>query len=114
VIVAGGGNSAGQAALFLAESGSPVTIVIRGPDLNANMSHYLVERIEEHPHVDVRANTKIAALDGDEMLRTVRVVGKEGEETLPCNALFSFIGAEPASEWLSGCAALDERWGAFP
>jgi thioredoxin reductase (NADPH) len=109
VVVAGGGNSAGQAAMFLAESGSAVTIVIRGPDLNARMSRYLVDRIDAHQRIDVRANTKITGLEGDQQLNSIRVAGPEGDVTLRCAALFSFIGAEPASEWLSRCAALDER-----
>jgi thioredoxin reductase (NADPH) len=109
VVIVGGGNSAGQAAVFLAESGSQVTVVIRGPDLNANMSRYLVDRIEEHQRIDVRTNTRITGLDGDETLSAVRVAGKDGEDTLTCVALFSFIGAEPNSEWISGCAALDAR-----
>jgi thioredoxin reductase (NADPH) len=109
VVVAGGGNSAGQAAMFLAESGSPVTIVIRGPDLSARMSRYLVDRIDAHEHIDVRVNTKIIGLDGDQELDSIRVAGPEGDATLRCAALFSFIGADPASEWLSRCAALDER-----
>jgi thioredoxin reductase (NADPH) len=109
VVVAGGGNSAGQAAVFLAEAGSPVTIVIRGPDLDATMSRYLVDRVLEDPRIDVRANTKIVALDGEETLRSVHVAGDDGQTELPCTALFSFIGAEPASEWLSGCAALDKH-----
>jgi thioredoxin reductase (NADPH) len=109
VVVAGGGNSAGQAAMFLAESGSPVTIVIRGPDLIARMSRYLVDRIDAHPSIDVRANTTITGLEGDRELKSIRVASPEGDVTLRCAALFSFIGAEPASEWLSGCAALDER-----
>lgn len=109
VVVAGGGNSAGQAALFLAERGSPVTIVVRGPDLATSMSRYLVDRIEADPRVEVRANTQITALDGDRALSAVRIQGKDGDEVLGCLALFSFIGAEPASSWLSGCAALDGR-----
>ncbi|MDX6578493.1 MAG: thioredoxin reductase [Gaiellales bacterium] len=109
VVVAGGGNSAGQAAMFLAESGSPVTIVIRGPDLNARMSRYLVDRIDAHERIEVWANTKITGLDGDQELSSIRVTGPDGDATLRCVALFSFIGAEPASEWLSRCAALDER-----
>jgi len=109
VVVAGGGNSAGQAAVFLAESGSPVTLVIRGPDLNASMSRYLVDRIEAHPRVSVRTNTKITALGGDEVLRSIRVAGWDGDAKLSCAALFSFIGAAPASGWLSGCAAMDDR-----
>jgi len=109
VVVVGGGNSAGQAAMYLAESGSPVTVVIRGSDLSATMSRYLIDRIEAHQHIDVRANTQITGLDGDESLTSVRVTGKDGDTTLGCGGLFSFIGAEPASEWLSGCAALDEH-----
>jgi thioredoxin reductase (NADPH) len=109
VVVAGGGNSAGQAAMFLAEYGSPVTIVIRGPDLSARMSRYLVDRIDAHERIEVWANTKITGLDGDQELSSIRVMGPDGDATLRCVALFSFIGAEPASEWLSRCAALDER-----
>ena len=109
VVVAGGGNSAGQAAVFLADSGSPVTVVIRASDLNASMSRYLVDRIEDHKRIDVRVNTKITGLDGDQTLSSVRVAGADGDAMLPCVALFSFIGADPASGWLSGCAALDER-----
>jgi thioredoxin reductase (NADPH) len=109
VVIVGGGNSAGQAAVFLADSGSPVTVVIRAPDLNASMSRYLVDRLEAHERIEIRANTKITGLDGDQTLASVRVVGADGDATLSCGALFSFIGADPASAWLSGCAALDER-----
>src|SRR5215831_16386337 len=73
VIVVGGGNSAGQAALFLSASGSPVTVVIRGRDLGAKMSRYLVDRIEVDPHIEVRANSTIIGLDGDQTLTSARV-----------------------------------------
>jgi thioredoxin reductase (NADPH) len=109
VVVVGGGNSAGQAGLFLAECGSPVTLVIRGPDLGAKMSRYLVDRIEGDARIRVRTNTEITALDGDGVLSSVRMTGKDGEDVIFCVALFSFIGAEPSSDWLSGCAALDAR-----
>ncbi|GHO87003.1 FAD-dependent oxidoreductase [Dictyobacter formicarum] len=109
VMVAGGGNSAGQAALFLAAAGSPTTIVIRGHDLNANMSRYLVDRIEADARINVRTNTKIVSLDGDRTLALVRVTTVGGDAVVPCNALFSFIGVDPAANWLSGCAALDEH-----
>ncbi len=109
VVVAGGGNSAGQAGLFLAQSGSAVTFVIRGPDLNASMSRYLVERIEEDDRIAVRTNTRITGLDGDRVLGAVQLASADGEAIVPCAALFSFIGAEPASSWLSGCAALDDH-----
>jgi thioredoxin reductase (NADPH) len=109
VVVAGGGNSAGQAAVFLADAGSAVTVVIRGPDLAASMSRYLVDRIEAHEQIAVRPDTKIVGLDGEQALAGVRVSGADGEATLPCVALFSFIGADPSSDWLSGCATLDDR-----
>jgi len=105
----GGGNSAGQAAMFLAEAGSSVTVVIRHPDLSANMSRYLVDRLDAHPRIDVRTGAQITGLDGDRTLSSVRVTSPEGDVVLPCVAVFSFIGAEPASDWLSGCAALDDR-----
>ena len=109
VVVAGGGNSAGQAALFLAGASSAVTVVIRGDDLAASMSSYLLDRIESDDRVSVRTNTKILGLDGGRTLEAIRISGVDGDASLPCAALFSFIGAEPASAWLSGCAALDDR-----
>jgi thioredoxin reductase (NADPH) len=109
VVVVGGGNSAGQAALFLADQGSRVTVVIRGKDLGAGMSRYLVDRLTSHPLIDVLTATRVVGLEGDQSLVSVRLAGPTGEETLPTAALFSFIGADPASGWLSGCAALDNR-----
>ncbi len=109
VIVVGGGNSAGQAAMFLAEQGSQVTVVIRGADLNAGMSRYLAERLESHPSIEVLTQTQVVGLEGDEYLRAVRLAGPGQERSLRVAGLFSFIGADPASGWLSGCAALDDR-----
>jgi thioredoxin reductase (NADPH) len=110
VLVVGGGNSAGQAAMFLAEQAdSPVTVIIRGPDLGANMSRYLVERIEANPKIRVLTNARITAVDGDRSLTSARITTADGDATLPCVALFSFIGAEPSAGWLSRCAALDDR-----
>jgi thioredoxin reductase (NADPH) len=109
VVVVGGGNSAGQAALFLAEAGSPVTLLIRGPDLSSSMSRYLVDRIEADVHIEVRTDTEVTGLNGEQTLTSVRIVSPDGKEALSCVALFSFIGAEPSSGWLSECAALDSR-----
>src|SRR4029077_6446469 len=95
--------------LYLADAGSAVTIVIRGPDLAATMSRYLVDRIEADTRTVVRRNTRILALEGGDFLTGVRISGPGGEETIATTALFSFIGADPASQWLSGCAALDDR-----
>jgi thioredoxin reductase (NADPH) len=109
VMVVGGGNSAGQAALFLSEWASEVTIVIRADELGASMSRYLVDRIEVHPGIEVRTRTRVIGLDGARTLSSARVAGPDGEVVLPCSALFSFIGADPASDWISGCAALDDH-----
>ena len=109
VVVAGGGNSAGQAALFLAESGSPVTVVIRGGDLDTTMSRYLIDRIEADLRITVRHHTTVDALNGDQALHSVELAGPDGSETLTCSGLFSFIGADPASGWLSSRAALDDH-----
>jgi thioredoxin reductase (NADPH) len=107
VLVVGGGNSAGQAAVFLSEASS-VTIVIRGPELGAEMSRYLVDRIEADDRITVRTSTRVTGLDGDGVLSSVRLSGADGESAVSCGGLFSFIGAEPSSAWLSGCAALDD------
>ena len=109
VVVVGGGKSAGQAALFLAEAGGSVALVIRSPDLGRNMSRYLVDRIEAHPAVDVHLSSHVTGLDGGSTLAAVRVTGPDGETVMPCSGLFSLIGADPSSDWLSGCAALDEH-----
>ncbi len=104
-VVVGGGNSAGQAAMFLSDSG-PVTVVIRGDDLGKSMSRYLTDRIDAHPGITVRTETQITGLVGDPDLQAVRMADADGEAEVPCAGLFSFIGAEPSSDWISGCAAL--------
>lgn len=109
VAVVGGGNSAGQAAIFLNQAGCAVTLVVRGDDLGKSMSRYLVERIEADPKIDVRTRTAVVALDGDRTLQSLHIKGPVGESAIDCSALFSFIGADPSSGWLSGCAALDDR-----
>jgi thioredoxin reductase (NADPH) len=108
-VVVGGGNSAGQAAVFLAGLGSPVTLIIRGPDINADMSRYLVDRLETHPRITLLTGTRVVGLVGEKSLTGIRALGPGGETALPCAGLFSFIGAVPGSEWLSGCAAVDDR-----
>lgn len=73
------------------------------------MSTYLVDRLETHPRIDIMTATQIVGLEGNGGLSGVRIAGKEGESVLACGALFSFIGADPQSGWLSGCAELDNR-----
>jgi len=109
VVVVGGGNSAGQAAIFLSQKGCRVTIVIRASDLAQSMSSYLLQRIDADPQISVRSDTTVVALEGGETLQALRLKGPEGDTRVECSGLFSFIGADPSSGWLSGCAALDER-----
>lgn len=111
VIVVGGGNSAGQAAIYLAQQGSQVSIVIRGNDLNHSMSHYLVERIEADPRVELFTATEVRALAGDEHLEHVILEHTPSGErrTVASSGLFCFIGADPATTWLGGALELDAK-----
>src|SRR5436305_4572630 len=107
VAVVGGGNSAGQAALFLAKNHCSVSILIRGGDLGKSMSAYLADRIEAHPAITVRTGTRVVALRGGADLEGLTVEAGDGQGELVCSGLFSFIGATPNSGWLAGCAAFD-------
>ncbi|MFD6096100.1 FAD-dependent oxidoreductase [Nocardiopsis flavescens] len=104
VTVVGGANSAGQAALYLAGRGSRVDLVVRGPDLSAKMSEYLVARLHDHPDVTVHTGTEVTGLKGDrklaEVVLTDRRTGREAAR--PTSGLFCFIGASPATGWLDG------------
>jgi thioredoxin reductase (NADPH) len=110
VTVVGGANSAGQASIYLADRGSPVDLVVRGADLTAGMSRYLVDRIIAHPRIRVRMETEVTALYGDVSLAEVATTTRRGdEERLACRGLFCFIGAQPATEWLIGDASDKEE-----
>jgi thioredoxin reductase (NADPH) len=111
VVVVGGGNSAGQAALYLAQQRCRVTHVVRRDTLGATMSHYLVERIEADDRIDVRIHTEVRALDGDGHLSRVTLehTPSAQRQTIDCAGLFCFIGAEPATRWLGDCVALDRN-----
>ncbi len=102
VIVVGGGNSAGQAAVFLADLARKVYLLVRGDDLHKDMSAYLVRRIEQTPNIEVLLNTQVKQMRGDNYLREVEIVNnKTGEtRTLKTPALFCFIGAMPRADWL--------------
>ena len=93
--------------MFLAEKASSVCIVVRRP-LDATMSKYLIDRIESHPHVQVRVGTTVTALAGEPTLERATFATPDGELDVDCTALFSFIGAEPNSSWLAG-VAVDEH-----
>ena len=111
IVIVGGGNSAGQAATFLARGAKHVHMLIRGPDLAASMSRYLIRRIEETPNITLRRRTRIVAVDGGDHLE--RVTWRDeasGEETTHAvRHIFSMAGASPNTEWLRGCVALDDK-----
>src|SRR5579864_7413949 len=111
VIVVGGGNSAGQAAVYLSQTASKVHMVVRSGKLADTMSRYLVQRIEENPKIDLRYSTEIVGLDGDTQLQRVTCRDKNtGEtETHAIRHLFIMAGASPRTDWLKGCLALDDK-----
>ncbi|MFE4951378.1 FAD-dependent oxidoreductase [Leifsonia sp. NPDC056665] len=105
-VVVGGANSAGQAALYLAELGSEVALVVRGPDIAAKMSSYLVDRVQAHERITVHASSDVTALHGGEQLEAVTLTSSASGERadVAAAALFCFVGAEPRASWLSGAA----------
>jgi thioredoxin reductase (NADPH) len=109
VTVVGGANSAGQAALYMAGRGSDVSLVVRGPDIAVEMSAYLVDRLLVHPRVTVRCRSEVTRLDGADFLEEISVTDRATDTTRaqPCSGLFCFIGAEPATSWLTGIATED-------
>src|SRR5580693_3898408 len=110
VTVIGGANSAGQAALYMAGRGSDVSLVVRGPDIRAEMSAYLVDRLLVHPRVTVRCLSEVTRLDGTDFLEEISVTDHTTDtaQAQPCAGLFCFIGAEPATDWLTGIATGDD------
>jgi thioredoxin reductase (NADPH) len=110
-VVVGGGNSAGQAAVFLSRYARKVHVVIRGDDLGKSMSRYLVDRIEGLENVTVHRRRVVAGLEGELALSSVTLRSTDGEDDLhlPARALFIFIGAVPHTSWLRYCVALDEK-----
>lgn len=111
VVVVGGGNSAGQAAVFLSEHAREVHVMIRGDDLAKSMSRYLLTRLETIPNVHVHTHTEVSELLGEDRLTgVVTENNRSGERrTLEVGAVFTFIGALPHTEWLKGTLALDSR-----
>jgi thioredoxin reductase (NADPH) len=105
----GGGNSAGQAAIYMAQEKCHVSLVIRRDTLEQTMSRYLIERIDADDRIDVLTHTEVRSLAGDTHLSEVTVEHTPSGEhrTLKCSGLFCFIGAEPATAWLGECVALD-------
>jgi thioredoxin reductase (NADPH) len=111
VIVVGGGNSAGQAAVFLAGTSSVVHMLVRSQGLADTMSNYLIRRIQETANIKLRLNTQITSFTGtDELERVTWMTAPSGAtETLPIRHVFLMTGAVPSTHWLSGCIALNEK-----
>ncbi len=109
VVVIGGGNSAGQAAMFLSRSASHVHLVVRGDSLATSMSSYLTERLEADPQITIHYNTTVTALHGDVHLEAVDMTTPDGTTRLDTRALFIMIGAAPNTGWLEGMAETDEK-----
>ena len=110
VVVIGGANSAGQAAVHFAEHAARVTMLVRGTSLERSMSHYLIEQLLALANVTVRTESSAVAAEGEDgHLRRLHVRGPEGEEVLDADACFVFIGASPRTDWLEGVVARDER-----
>jgi len=111
VVVVGGGNSAGQAAVFLAGIARKVYLLIRGDDLYKDMSAYLAHRVEQTPNIEVLLNTEVREMRGHNHLGEVEIVNnKTGERrTIKTPALFSFIGATPRTDWLPDEIERDEK-----
>jgi thioredoxin reductase (NADPH) len=110
VVVIGGANSAGQAAVYFSSYASRVTMLVRGPNLGRSMSHYLIEQIAALPNIEVRTGATVASAEGEEgRLRRLRVREGDAESSMDVDACFVFIGALPRTDWLDGVVARDER-----
>jgi thioredoxin reductase (NADPH) len=111
VIVVGGGNSAGQAAVFLAQSARKVYLLVRGTTLSESMSHYLIARISGNPSIELLCNTELASLEGESALEKVSWVNSVNAEvrSVEIHHLFIMAGASPNTSWLRGRVALDEK-----
>ncbi|HTI39988.1 MAG TPA: FAD-dependent oxidoreductase [Vicinamibacterales bacterium] len=110
IAIVGGGNSAGQAAVFLAESARRVHILVRREGLAATMSRYLIRRIEEHPRIQLHPRSEIVALEGDGQLQRIRWRRADSGEVTDAEIahVFMMTGALPNTRWLDGCIALDQ------
>jgi thioredoxin reductase (NADPH) len=111
VVVIGGANSAGQAAVYFGGYAAKVTMLVRGPTLEKSMSHYLIEQVAARPNIEVRTGSSAIAAEAEEgRLRRLQVRGPDGAvQTVEADACFVFIGASPRTDWLEGVVARDER-----
>jgi thioredoxin reductase (NADPH) len=111
ILIVGGGNSAGQAAMFLSQHAASCRLAIRGGDLSKSMSRYLIDELERREQVELMTYTEVVELRGDAALEAVivRDARTGARHELECRALFVFIGADPHTEWLRGHVAMDEH-----
>jgi thioredoxin reductase (NADPH) len=111
VAIIGGGNSAGQAAIFLSAHATRITLIVREHDLGEHMSRYLIDQVTRLPNVQVMVDSEVRELHGDQALEAITVVGAPNgtRRVLPARALFVFIGAVPCTDWLGGLVDLDDH-----
>lgn len=111
IIVVGGGNSAGQAAVYMSQTLRRVHMLVRSGQLSDTMSRYLIQRIEQNPAIEIHYRTEIVALEGDAHLERVTWRNNQTGETFthPIRHVFIMAGASPRTEWLKGCLALDDK-----
>jgi thioredoxin reductase (NADPH) len=109
VFVIGGGNSAGQAALYLARYAADVQIVVRRTSLRDTMSHYLIEQIGTTPNITLRTETELVSVDGDDHVQQVTLVSPATTQTEPADAVFVFIGTRPRTDWLGDAVLRDDK-----
>ncbi|WP_299122063.1 FAD-dependent oxidoreductase [uncultured Winogradskyella sp.] len=109
VVIVGGGNSAGQAAMFLSNHAKMVYVMIRGDDLGAKMSDYLVQRLEASEKIQILRNTEITELKGDHHLESITISNNGEKEVMEVSNVFSFIGAQPNTKWMDDVVITDER-----
>ena len=108
-IVIGGGNSAGQAAMYLSRIAGRVHVLVRSRSLADSMSDYLLRRLEAEPNIDIHFRTEVVALHGEEYLNSVTLQTPEGQRRLDTRAMFMMIGAAPNTDWLSGLVKLNSK-----
>ena len=108
VVIVGGGNSAGQAAMFLSNSAKKLYVMIRGNDLGAKMSDYLVRRLEAKDNIEILKNTEIIALRGEFHLESITINNGE-EKDMPISNVYSFIGAKPNTKWMESIVVTDQK-----
>jgi thioredoxin reductase (NADPH) len=111
IAIVGGGNSAGQAAVYLSAVAKHVHVLVRGPGLSESMSRYLIQRIESTPNITLRTRTVVDALDGKDSLESLcwKQVDTGVTETRAIRNLFLMTGADPNTKWLQGCVLLDDK-----